>query len=177
MYRCGAARPGKRWWLLLAFTLALGTCRIAAASAGADSLDGAAAKQATAERPARELAVYFEHRSSELSPEALAVVARNAERLKSDAAASVTLVGYADGVGSSSYGIALAQRRASAVADALVGMGADPHQIHSTAYGEEAGDAEPCAEEPCETGYRMVEFRYLKPQTADLQWRGPRGAR
>lgn len=125
--------------------------------------DAAAVPSITA--PAENSAVYFERRSVELTPDAMATIAQNAERLKSDGSASVTVVGYTDEVGSSSYGVALAQQRASAVVEALVGMGVDPRQVRATVHGQEAPGEPPCTDDAC----RKVEFRYARPQTADLK--------
>lgn len=117
------------------------------------------------------LDVYFERRSVELTDEALAIIAANAKRLKSEPSLCVTLVGYADEDGSSSYGVALAQHRASVVTSALIGMGVDARQIRTTAYYDEKTSAAlPCAADRCGDVYRKVEFKYPKPLTADLQW-------
>jgi outer membrane protein OmpA-like peptidoglycan-associated protein len=127
-------------------------------------------------RTRSKLSVYFARRSADLTDEGLATIAENAERLKANPAVCVTLVGFTDEVGSSSYGVAFAQRRTSVVADALVKMGVDPRQIRATAYGEEGSDTLPCATEICRVSYRRVEFKYLKPATADYQ-RAPPAAR
>jgi outer membrane protein OmpA-like peptidoglycan-associated protein len=173
-----AARPWLRLAVGLTLPLLVGIAAGADAAAAISTTDGGSpgdAAQASAVG-ADKLSVYFARRSTELSPEAMATIAENAGRLKSDPAASVTLVGYTDEVGSSSYGVALAQRRAAVVAAALVGMGVDVRQIRSTVYGDEAAATAPCATEPCGLGFRRVEFRYLKPQTADLRWRPPHDA-
>ncbi|MDD5249406.1 MAG: OmpA family protein [Rhodocyclaceae bacterium] len=138
--------------------------------AGAVSADGQAPVDAIDKyRTRSKLSVYFARRSVDLTDDALATIAENAERLKAKPAVSVTLVGYTDEVGSSSYGIAFAQRRVAVVAEALIRMGVDPRQIRSSAYGEEGGDTLPCATEICRISYRRVEFKYLKPSAADYQ--------
>ncbi len=128
-----------------------------------------AAPEATAVPPDTSSAVYFQRRSVELTPDALATITQNAERLKGDGSASVMLIGYTDEVGSPSYGVALAQRRASAVADALIGMGVDQRQIRATVHAQEAEGEPGCSGDAC----RRVEFRYARPQTADVKLPSP----
>lgn len=106
------------------------------------------------------LSVYFERDSLDLTDAALATIADNAERLKANRGAAVTLVGFTDDLGSSSYSVALAQRRAAAVTNALIRLGVGPYQIRSTAYGQERFSMVPCITEACRRAYRRVEFRY-----------------
>lgn len=106
--------------------------------------------------------VYFSDGSAVLTAEALATVGENADRLKGDRTMAVTLVGYADDLGSTSYSVALAHRRAATVAKALVDMGVLPRQIRAVGYGQEEMAA-PCPTGDCRIGYHRVEFRYPTP--------------
>lgn len=110
--------------------------------------------------------VYFARGSLQLNDDALATIAENVEKLKGNPRLAVTLVGFTEDLGSSSYSIALAQRRTSAVAELMMGMGIPEQQIRSTSYGREQDDVAPCQTESCRVSYRRVEFRYLAQQSA-----------
>jgi OOP family OmpA-OmpF porin len=58
-----------------------------------------------------------------LTPEAQSVVQEAASYASAGHATKVTVVGYTDTSGSAAYNVRLSERRAKAVADALVGMG------------------------------------------------------
>lgn len=131
----------------------------------ADSAPVAPPPDALDQYPTRsKSSVYFARGSVDLTNEALATIGENAERLRADRRLSVTLVGYTDDLSSSSYSIALADRRTAAVAEALVELGVLPRQIRATAFGQEDADTVPCMTEICRISYRRVEFRYLKPR-------------
>jgi outer membrane protein OmpA-like peptidoglycan-associated protein len=108
------------------------------------------------------LSVYFAADSAELTDVAWVTIAANANRLAEDPAASVTLIGYIDDLSSSSYGIALAQRRIQVVTDAMRSMGVALRRIRTAAYYLEEAGTVPCTTEICRASYRRVEFRFLK---------------
>lgn len=113
------------------------------------------------------LSVYFEPGTAEITRLALATITENAERLLADSGLAVKLVGYTDDLSSSSYAVALANRRAFQVADALTKLGVSSRQIRTSSYGQEEPGIEQCATEICRISYRRVEFRYLKLHSND----------
>jgi outer membrane protein OmpA-like peptidoglycan-associated protein len=75
--------------------------------------------------PARQIqtfVVYFPFDRSTLTPDAQAVVQQAAQAAQ-QGPASITVVGHTDTSGSVAYNLRLSERRAKAVADALVGLG------------------------------------------------------
>ena len=67
--------------------------------------------------------VYFPFDESVLTPEAQTIVTEAAEYAKMGNATRVIVVGHTDSSGSPAYNTRLSERRAKAVADALVGQG------------------------------------------------------
>jgi outer membrane protein OmpA-like peptidoglycan-associated protein len=178
MFSTRSGKPQSRLRVRWALTFAIAIAGVLAATAALPATSGAlqdgTQPRDVAVPPETPSSVYFERRTVALTQDALAAIAANAERLKSDPSAAVTLVGYTDEVGSSSYGVAVAQRCTSVVADALMALGVEPRQVRSTVHGQEECCARPCATGTCGNGYRRVEFRYLQPQAAESQWRTAR---
>ena len=83
-----------------------------------------------------ERSVYFEFDSSTLSPRAQAVVQQNA-RYVQPRNPKVRLEGNADDRGSREYNLALGQRRAEAVRQAMVLSGVRADALEAISYGEE----------------------------------------
>jgi outer membrane protein OmpA-like peptidoglycan-associated protein len=73
--------------------------------------------------------VYFPERSAQLDAKARDVVALVADRAHGAPAARVTVIGYTDSAGSPPADVSLSQRRAQAVADALVADGVAPNRL------------------------------------------------
>ncbi len=91
------------------------------------------------ERPAnREFIVYFPFDQSILTPEAQTVVQEAASFAQQGGATQIQVVGHADTSGSAAYNIRLSERRARAVADAMVGLGVNPANITADWRGEAA---------------------------------------
>ena len=80
--------------------------------------------------------VYFETGRSTLSPQSMATIQQVAAESKTTANATVTLNGHTDTVGSQDVNMALAQRRAEAVRNALVRQGVPAAAITTAAQGE-----------------------------------------
>ena len=80
--------------------------------------------------------VYFDFDKSNIRPEFSAVIKENAERLISSKQA-VVVEGHCDERGSNEYNLALGQRRAEAVRQALVSDGVPEGQLKTISYGEE----------------------------------------
>ena len=72
---------------------------------------------------AKEFIVYFPFDKYELTTEASAVVQQAADYAKMGNATKILVVGHTDTSGSAKYNVRLSERRAKAVADALVGQG------------------------------------------------------
>ncbi len=73
--------------------------------------------------PAREFVVYFPFDQSILTSDAQAVVQQAAQYAQQGGPAQILVVGFTDTSGSVRYNLRLSERRAKAVADALVGLG------------------------------------------------------
>jgi outer membrane protein OmpA-like peptidoglycan-associated protein len=71
----------------------------------------------------QEFVVYFPFDQSILTSDAQAVVQQAAQYAQQNGSAQVAIVGHTDTSGSVRYNLRLSERRAKAVADALVGLG------------------------------------------------------
>src|SRR3984893_7750961 len=80
--------------------------------------------------------VYFGTGSSTLSPESMATIQQVGANYKTTANATVTLTGHTDTVGSQDLNMALSQRRADAVRNALVRQGVPAAAITAGGQGE-----------------------------------------
>jgi peptidoglycan-associated lipoprotein len=81
--------------------------------------------------------IYFELDSNVVKEEFKPVVAAHARYLQQNRAAKMTVQGNADERGSREYNLALGQRRADAVKQAMQLLGAQPDQIETVSFGEE----------------------------------------
>lgn len=80
--------------------------------------------------------VYFDHNSAELTPSANVIVGL-ATGVGMDAYASrAVLVGHTDTSGASAYNVALSQKRAQAVADAMLAKGMPAAEVRASHAGE-----------------------------------------
>jgi peptidoglycan-associated lipoprotein len=103
--------------------------------------------------------IYFAFDSSEIPSESQAVISANARALTGNARIITQLEGHTDERGSREYNIALGERRANAVRQAMIAMGVSPQQIRVVSYGEER----PAAGGQSEQSYalnRRVEIIY-----------------
>ena len=81
--------------------------------------------------------VYFDFDKSNIKPEFEAVIRKNADVLRANAGLKVTIEGHCDERGTNEYNLALGQRRAEAVRQALIAAGVDAAQLSTVSYGEE----------------------------------------
>jgi len=81
--------------------------------------------------------VLFLSDSSEISPEARAILARQADWLKRYANVQVMIEGHCDERGTREYNIGLGDRRAAAVKNYLIALGIEPYRIDTTSFGKE----------------------------------------
>ena len=103
--------------------------------------------------------VYFGFDSSEIPSEGQAVISANARTLTGNARIITQLEGHTDERGSREYNIALGERRANSVRQAMIATGVSPQQIRIVSFGEER----PAAAGQSEQSYalnRRVEIVY-----------------
>jgi len=88
-------------------------------------------------QPARNLMLFFPYDQATLSPDNQAVVHEAVAAARAHSNSRITVVGHADTAGNSAYNVALSQRRAEAVREALIGDGIDRAAIAVAATGEQ----------------------------------------
>jgi OmpA family len=93
-------------------------------------------QHAMAPSPMPPATVYFASGSATLSQESMATIQQVAANYRSAGNATVTLTGHTDTVGSPDFNMALSQRRADAVRNALVSAGVPAAAISSGGQGE-----------------------------------------
>jgi peptidoglycan-associated lipoprotein len=81
--------------------------------------------------------VFFESDSSELTPQSVATLDKQAQWLANYAQYSFTIEGHADERGTREYNIALGARRAQTVRDYLTSRGIPAHRMRTISYGKE----------------------------------------
>jgi len=81
--------------------------------------------------------VHFDFDQSDISPSNYEVIKANADYLTLVPEASVTIKGYCDERGTREYNLALGERRAQAVQNALVAEGVSPSRINVISFGED----------------------------------------
>jgi peptidoglycan-associated lipoprotein len=81
--------------------------------------------------------VFFESDSSELSPQAIGTLEKQAQWLRSYPQYAFLIEGHADERGTREYNIALGARRAQAVRDYLTSRGVQAHRMRTISYGKE----------------------------------------
>ncbi|HEY9547575.1 MAG TPA: peptidoglycan-associated lipoprotein Pal [Solimonas sp.] len=98
--------------------------------------------RAAAERALTNNIVYFDYDATAIKPEYSSVIDAYAKYLAANPVAKVRIEGHTDERGSREYNIALGERRANTVKDALVTEGVSAAQIAVISYGEERPAAE-----------------------------------
>jgi peptidoglycan-associated lipoprotein len=81
--------------------------------------------------------VFFNSDSSDLTPQSIATLDKQAQWLRTYAQYSFIVEGHADERGTREYNIALGARRAQAVHDYLVSRGIQAHRMRTISYGKE----------------------------------------
>ena len=81
--------------------------------------------------------IYFEYDSSEISSDYRSTVEAHSLYLQQNPGTSVILEGHGDERGSREYNLALGERRAKAVKQQMLLLGANSNQIRLVSYGEE----------------------------------------
>ncbi len=103
--------------------------------------------------------VYFDFDKSAIRPQDRSIVEAHANYLRQRGASRVVLEGHTDERGGREYNLALGQRRAESVKQAMTLLGVDASRIESVSWGME----KPASLEKTEAGYqlnRRVEFNY-----------------
>ena len=121
---------------VLAVALSMGAC------ANKNLADGAMASAATPGSQQDFVVnvgdrVFFESDSSELTPQSIATLERQAQWLQNYNQYTFTIEGHADERGTREYNIALGARRAQAVHDYLASRGIQAHRMRTISYGKE----------------------------------------
>lgn len=102
------------------------------------SMAAAAAVAAAAEQPEGAIGtVFFDFDRSEIKAEFMAEIEAHAKTLMDNPSMKVKIEGHADERGTTEYNLALGERRANAVKDALVAIGVNQDQLETVSYGEE----------------------------------------
>lgn len=151
-----------RWLALLALTVFLAGCASTEddiddsemaeidQAAAAEAESGAAASGASSSSsfegealedpssPLSERIIYFDYDSSSLSDEAMDRLEAHGEYLADNPNRQMLVEGHTDERGAREYNLALGERRAEAVKQALTLAGADEDQIDTVSYGEES---------------------------------------
>jgi peptidoglycan-associated lipoprotein len=81
--------------------------------------------------------VFFETDSTELTPQSVSTLDKQAQWLQTYAQYTFTIEGHADERGTREYNIALGARRAQTVRDYLASRGISPQRIRTISYGKE----------------------------------------
>lgn len=88
--------------------------------------------------PATDLEIiHFDYNSYTLTPAALEVLKRNADRIKSQPSVAIQIEGHCDERGTQEYNLALGERRALTVREYLINLGVDSARLTTISYGEE----------------------------------------
>lgn len=103
--------------------------------------------------------VHFDFDRSDVKPEDYALIKSNADYMALETSATITIKGHCDERGTREYNLALGERRANAVKNALVAEGVSPSRITVISLGEDS----PADEAHNETAWaknRRAEFSY-----------------
>lgn len=81
--------------------------------------------------------VFFDFDKHNIKPEFEQTIRENARKLMADGSLSAIVEGHCDERGTTEYNLALGERRARAVRDALLSAGVKANQLDTVSYGEE----------------------------------------
>jgi len=84
--------------------------------------------------------VFFDFDRYEVRPDGMATLQRQAEFLNGHPELMVRIEGHADERGTREYNLALGDRRANSVRQALVGLGVDRSRLSTISYGKDRPD-------------------------------------
>lgn len=134
---------------------------IAAAKAAAEAkaAEELAAKKAELKAKVAGKVVYFDFDRSEIRSEFYDIIKANADLMALETSAKVTIKGHCDERGTREYNLALGERRANAVKNALIAEGVSPSRIEVISFGEDSPVAEGHNEDAWSKN-RRAEFSY-----------------
>ncbi|MDP2410787.1 MAG: peptidoglycan-associated lipoprotein Pal [Pseudolabrys sp.] len=132
---------GARVAVLLAAALAISACATQT-PVGGDGTQGSAAGAATPGSQQDFVVnvgdrVFFETDQTDLTPQAQAVLDKQAQWLTTYGQYTFTIEGHADERGTREYNIALGARRAQSVRDFLISRGIQANRMRTISYGKE----------------------------------------
>ena len=110
--------------------------------------------------------VYFEFDESGIKPQYRDLITAHAKYLGENPDIQVRLEGHADERGTREYNVALGERRAKAVRQALMLQGVTDEQLATSSYGEELPAVIDASSERSYSRNRRVEFHYLSGELA-----------
>ncbi len=130
---------------LIAATLFLAACSSTKDTTSGPATDGSSVPLTIQERFSQEVGdrVFFDLDSYTVRPEGMATLQRQAAFLNQNPSLTLRIEGHCDERGTREYNLALGERRANAVRDALVSMGIDRSRLSTLSYGK---DRPECAE-------------------------------
>jgi peptidoglycan-associated lipoprotein len=100
--------------------------------------------------------IYFDFDRADIHERDYAIIAAHAENLKQNPNGHVRIEGHTDEEGSREYNIALGERRARVVAQALMAQGVGHNQVATVSFGKEKPDSEGNGEEAHALNRRAV---------------------
>ena len=125
---------------VIAAALAMGACAKSPASEDVGSLANASAATPGSQQDFVVNVgdrVFFNSDSSELTPQSVATLDKQAQWLRSYAQYTFVVEGHADERGTREYNIALGARRAQTVREYLASRGIEPQRMRTISYGKE----------------------------------------
>ncbi len=105
-----------------------------------------------------ENSIFFGIASTEVSSEEKAKLFKHVARLKADDKLTVILLGHCDDLGSTSFNLAIAERRAEAVYRLLRSSGVPATQLRRYPAGAEKNDSRSCQSQNCRDKMHRVEL-------------------
>lgn len=100
--------------------------------------------------------VFFDFDKSNIKSEFLEEIKTNAQKLVDDPSLNVIIEGHADERGTTEYNLALGERRANSVKEAMIANGVNADQLDTVSYGEERPAASGSNEEAWAQNRRAV---------------------
>lgn len=107
--------------------------------------------------------VYFDFDKSDLRPDALAALSKNADLIKQVPGVIIQIAGHCDERGTQEYNLALGERRALSVRNHLINLGISGDRMITISYGEE-DPAAPGHDEAAWSKNRRCEFNKAQSQ-------------
>ena len=81
--------------------------------------------------------IFFEFDKATLTPEAIDMLTKNGQWLRTNSDVAITIEGHCDERGTNAYNLALGERRAESVKTFLTDLGIDQARMATISYGEE----------------------------------------